>query len=131
MTIKQLSRLYYLNIEIKRDTARLEELRARATNMAQTITGMPRVPGVTDKVGMFAAEIADLENFIEQKIQRCVAERARLERYIAGIPDDRTRLIFTMRFVDGLTYGGIADVMGAGNTAGAIKQTLWRYLKNS
>ncbi len=74
MTLKELSQLYYLNREIERDKARLDELYSKAAGCTQTITGMPHVPGVTDKVGKYAAEIADLRGIIEANIQQCFYE---------------------------------------------------------
>ena len=58
MTLKELSQLYYLNREIEMDKRRLQELEVKALPGAQVITGMPHAPGVTDKVGEYAAEIA-------------------------------------------------------------------------
>lgn len=65
---------------------------------------MPHAPGVTDKVGEYAAEIADLRGIIEAKHQQCLYERSRLERYISSIDDSLLRQIFTYRFVNGLPW---------------------------
>ena len=64
MTLKELSQLYYLNREIEMDQRRLRELEAKALPGAQVITGMPHGTGVVDKVGEYAAEIADLRGII-------------------------------------------------------------------
>lgn len=94
MTLKELSQLYYLNREIEMDKRRLQELEVKALPGAQVITGMPHAPGVTDKVGEYAAEIADLRGIIEAKHQQCLYERSRLERYISSIDDSLLRQIF-------------------------------------
>ena len=129
MTLKELSQLYYLNREIEMDKQRLHELEVQAVSCAPNLTGMPRSPGVSDKVGRYAAEIADLKGIIEAKHQQCLYERSRLERYIAGIEDSLLRQIFTYRFVNGLPWKQVAACIGGGNSAGGVQMACYRYLK--
>ena len=93
MTIKELSKLYYLNREIERDKRRLAELETGAQSCTAKITGMPYGSGVSDKIGNYAADIADLRGIIDANISRCWCELNRLNRYIAGIDDSLTRQI--------------------------------------
>jgi hypothetical protein len=131
MTLKELSQLYYLNREIEMDQRRLRELEVKALPGAQVLTGMPHAPGVTDKVGQYAAEIADLKGLIEAKHQQCLYERSRLERYISGIDDSLTRQIFTYRFISGLPWEQVAACVGPGYTAAAVRQMAHRYIKRN
>jgi len=129
VTLKELSQLYYLNREIEMDKRRLHELEAEAVSISPNLTGMPRSPGVADKVGRYAAEIADLKGIIEAKIQQCTYERNRLERYIMDIDDSLLRQIFTYRFVNGLTWDQVAAHIGGGNNEGNVRMLCYRYLK--
>lgn len=129
MTLKELSQLYYLNREIEMDKRRLQELEVKALPGAQVITGMPHAPGVTDKVGEYAAEIADLRGIIEAKHQQCLYERSRLERYISSIDDSLLRQIFTYRFVNGLPWRQVAACIGGSNTADGVRMMCNRYIK--
>lgn len=129
MTLKELSQLYYLNREIEMDKRRLQELEVKALPGSQVLTGMPHTPGVKDKVGEYAAEIADLRGIIEAKHQQCLYERSRLERYISSIDDSLTRQIFTCRFINGLPWEQVAACIGGGNNAGNVKMVCYRYLK--
>lgn len=131
MTLKELSQLYYLNREIEMDKRRLAELEVKALLGAQVITGMPHAQGVADKVGMYAAEIADLRGIIEAKHQQCLYERSRLERYISDIDDSLTRQVFTYRFVNGLPWEQVAACVGGGNSAGSVRMMCYRYLDKS
>ncbi len=131
MTLKELSQLYYLNREIEMDKLRLQELEARALPGAQAITGMPYGPGAVDKVGRYAAEIADLRGIIEAKLRQCLYERSRLERYIAGIDDSLTRQIFQLRFVNGLPWRQVAACIGGGNTGDGCRKVVKRYLERN
>lgn len=129
MTLKELSQLYYLNREIEMDKQRLQELELKALPGSQVITGMSHTPGITDKVGMYAAEIADLRGIIEAKHSQCLYERSRLERYISSIDDSLLRQIFTYRFVNGLPWEQVAACVGGNNTAGSVRMMCYRYLE--
>ena len=129
MTIKELSQLYYLNKEILQQRKRLGELEALSTNTTPQLSGMPHASGVSDKVAKCAEEITDLKALISLNIQKYWYERNRLERYISGIEDSLTRQVFTLRFVDGLTWVQVAHRIG-GNTEGSVKATCYRYLEN-
>lgn len=131
MTVKELSQLYYLGREIEMDRRRLMELGARVLPGGQAPTGMPHSAGVTDRVGDCAAEIADLRGIIEAKHRQCLCERSRLERYIAGIESSYLRQIFTHRFVEGLTWGQVAQRVGGGNTGDGCRMAVKRYLERS
>lgn len=131
MTLKELSQLYWLNREIEMDQQRLRELELKALPGAQVLTGMPHAPGVVDKVGTYAAEIADLRGIIEAKHQQCLYERSRLERYISSIDDSLLRQIFTYRFVNGLPWEQVAACIGGGNTGDGCRMMVTRYLERN
>lgn len=133
MTLKELSQLYYLNREIERDQERLEKLRASASAPgAPNYGGMPKSPSFENRLERYIAEeIVDLEAIIQAKITQCLHERARLERYIAEIPDSLTRQIFQLRFINGLTWVQIAFSVGGGNTEGSVKMICYRYINKS
>ena len=112
VTTKELSQLYWLNREIERDKERLRELESAAQPGAQKITGMPSGAGVSDKIGNYAAEIADLRGIIDANISRCFYELNRLNRYIASVDDSQMRLILPLRYVNGLSWQQVAFSMG-------------------
>lgn len=128
MTLRELSQLKYLKREIAMDRQRLAELESKALPGAQVISGMPTAAGYGDKLGSYAAEIADLKAVILAKQRRCLAEQRRLEVYIASIDDSFIRQIFTLRFVNGLTWRQVARKMGGNNTTGSVKMIVRRFL---
>lgn len=130
MTLKELSQLYYLNREIEMDQQRLEELRTKASAPGSpNYDGMPKSPSYENRLERYIAEIVDLEAIISAKITQCVHERNRLERYIADIPDSLTRQVFTLRFINGLTWLQVACSIG-NNTEQSVKMICYRYIKN-
>lgn len=132
MTVRELSQLYWLNQEIEEDQQRLHELEIKARSITvPRLSDMPKGGEYENKIEQYAAEIADLQAIIEAKQQQCIHERSRLERYIADIPDSLTRQIFTLRFVNRLSWKGCADHLGGGNTEDGVRQRVYRYLKTA
>lgn len=129
LTKKELSQLYFLNREIERDQKKLQELQAAAEGKAVIITGMPKGTSISDTVGNYAAEIADLKSIIELNIQRCWFELNRLHRYIDSVEDSQMRMILTLRYVNGLNWKQVAYNIGGGNTADSVRMAHNRFLK--
>ena len=130
MTIKELSQLYYLNREIELDRQRLQELEDQRAPKSPVFDGMPRGANKQDsKTERLAAEIVDLQAIIAAKQIQCIHERQRLERYINAIPDSLTRMIFTLRFVNGLPWLQVALHIGGANNEDNVKKICYRYLE--
>ena len=129
MTLQELSKYYKLHERLERNREMLSSLYAAAGPGAQVITGMPHAPGVSDKVGDLAAELWDLQSKIDYLEQRCAEEKKKLEKYIGGIKDDQTRMIFRLRFIHCMTWLQVAEAIGGRNTANSVKLICHRYLK--
>lgn len=131
MTLKELSQLYYLNREIEIDQQRLDELEAIAASPSSPrLSDIPRGTGdAGSKTERLVEEIDDLKALIAAKQIQCIHERNRLERYIDDIPDSMTRMIFKLRFVNGLPWLQVAYSVGGGNTEASVKMACYRYLK--
>ena len=131
MTLKELSQLYYLNREIEMDKERLEALRARASAPGSpNYDGMPKSPSYENRLERYIAEIVDLEAIISAKITQCQHERNKLERYIAELPTSLLRMIFTYRFINGLTWEQVSASIGWRTTADSVRQMCYRYLRD-
>lgn len=108
MTLQELSVLHDLNQEIDMDRRRLLELEAE--------------PGMED-------EVRTVREIIREKQRKNMRERAKLEKWIAGIPDSLTRQVFTLRFVHGYTWIKVAMAVGGDNTANSVLLMAKRYAK--
>ncbi len=129
MTLQELSKYYKLHERLERNREMLSSLYVAAGPGAQVITEMPHAPGVSDKVGDLAAELWDLQSKIDYLEQRCAEEKKKLEKYIGGIKDDQTRMIFRLRFIHCMTWPQVAETIGGRNTANSVKLICHRYLK--
>jgi hypothetical protein len=112
MTKQELSQLYYLNREIEQLKSRLTELDCIATSTSSRITGMPHASGISDKVGKYAAEIADLKELLDLNLKKCFYELNRLNRYIESIEDSQIRMIISLRYINGLSWQQVAFSIG-------------------
>ena len=52
-----------------------------------------------------------------------------VEEFITSIEDSRMRRIVTLRFVDNLSWGKVADRIGGGNTEDSVKKSFYRYME--
>lgn len=130
MTNKELSQLYYLNKEIKQLESKLMELETTAYKATPNLTGMPGSGKCSDKVGRYAAEIADLKALINLNIKKCWHEKRRLERYIQSIDDSLIRQIFFLRYIELKKWEDVAASLGGNNTENSVKQIHSRYLRS-
>lgn len=108
----------------------LQSLRDAACPGAAALTGMPHTPGVKDKVGDLAAEIVDMDarvGFLEEEVK---ASEEQIMPFIQGIDDDQTRLIFRLRFLRGLAWKEVAQVLGRYYTGKSVSDTCYKYLRD-
>lgn len=131
MTLKELSQLYHLNLEIENDQRRLEELEGKILSPSSpNLSGMPRSTVYNNKIESSVADLIDLKAIISAKQQQCIYEYSRLLGYITEIDDSLTREIFTFRFVNGLSWRQVALKIGGNNTEESVKKICYRYLNN-
>lgn len=107
----------------------LASFEAKAHPGAQALTGMPHTPGVSDKVGDLAVEIADLKDQIARLESEIEQKRGQVTQFIVSIENDQTRMIFRLRFLRCLTWSQVADVIGGRNTEDGVKKACYRYLR--
>ena len=133
MTIAELSQLYFLEQEISRYDAKIDELRARrAATSAPAFDREPggSRPGAGDsKVERLTAEIIDLGNLLRLHREQRAIEHQRLERYISTVQDAQVRQIMHLRFEDLLPWQEVAREMHYSEVA--VKKRLYRYLESS
>lgn len=129
MTKKELSKLYYLKKEIEQLRRQIAELEAVATNCSTRITGLPSGKGISDKIGNYAAQIADLKALLDLNLKKCFYELNRLNRYIEEVDEQLIKQIMIYRFENQMSWMQIEKAMGGKNRAESLRKKLYRYLK--
>lgn len=99
MTLQELSKYYDIQMTLEKDREALEGLRQRITPASPQLTGMPRTPGVRDKVGDLAVELADMDERIRWLEEQAAEEKPKVEAYCKSIMDARMYLVFRLRFI--------------------------------
>lgn len=129
MTLKELSKLYYLNKLIERDTNRLAELEARLSPGSMNMSGMPKNPSPKNAIEEIVPLIIEMKDSIVAEQTKYVSERKAIEDYINTIDDYQMRLIMSYRFIDLLTWNQTALLIGGGNTEDSVKKACYRFLR--
>lgn len=128
MSLDELSQLFYLDQKIQHDREQIAMKRARLTNTSVQITGMPHGSGAKDKIGDAMPEIVDDVRKLEEKVQKYKIKKDRIMEWIDGIDDMHVQMIFTLRFVDLMSWQEVADAIGGKNSEYSVKKMAYRYL---
>ena len=113
MTEQELEKLHPLNREIEQYQTRLK---GPDLDPAEYCQGVRHV-------------IVEHRAWVEKHLERIMAERDRLEGYIAAIEDEQTQLIFAYRFAAGMSWKAVAARLEGGLTAAACSKAVGQYLE--
>lgn len=131
MTLQELSQLYHLKSKREKLHDRVMELRSEAASLSlPRLDGMPRAPSRNEsRTERYAVKIADMTTRLAEIEREMIREECRLQRFISGLPDSRTRLILRYRFIDCLTWQQVAKRMGGyTDTEESVKVFFRRFL---
>jgi len=110
MTKKELSKYYYLSIEIAELEAQIKELMDSLVG-SPALTGMPHGSGVGNPVEQKAILMVTLKNKLERRRAKALKQLTKIELYIANIEKAEVRLIFTKRYIQFKRWEDIAREM--------------------
>lgn len=114
MNIRQfLNQHFEINNEINSKLEQIAELRRLGASAPSPIFSESRSVGThSDRVGRTAAKIADLENEINEEIDRLVDLKSRIREIIAAIPDSMQRTILERHYLLGESWEKIGEKVG-------------------
>ena len=130
MTLDELNAHLYLVQKLNTARDMLQSMRESVLR-ASTYDGMPRGSGGSDKVGALAVKLAEQEDVVDLYEQQVSESEKMVKAWISTISDNRTNLIFFLRFVCGYEWQAVADVIGGRNTENAVKSQCYRYLQST
>ena len=127
MTKEELKQIYYLNKEIKMWQRELDRLQCKSLIGGQSLDGMPKGSGMSDKVADLAIEKEEIREIINGKLAEIQVQRKRIMNYINGIEDSLLRQIMFLRNVSCMTWRQIANELGS--TENCVKQIYSRHFR--
>lgn len=127
MTLQRLNE--HLNMVLQLQSARealgsLQSQILKATNY----DGMPHAHEASRNTENLAilleTQLADV-NSLESAVDKSEAE---IRRFVDAIEDNRTKLIFNLRFLCGLKWEAVGRMLGKGVSGDAVRSVCMRYL---
>ena len=106
-----LQQAYRLNELINSNQAELDQLRALSTSISSGDMSEERVqstPSSYDKIGNIVAKIVDLNDTINDEIDRFVDLKTDIHNKIMLIPDNTEKLVLKYRYIEFCTWEQIA-----------------------
>lgn len=131
MTLEYLNQHLELREKLEKAKEMLASFREAAQPSAARLTGMPHAPGVKDKVGDLAVEIADISARIDHLSAEIAKQEPTIEAFVTEISDDQTRMIFRLRFLRGLSWKEVSQILGRFTTEKSVSDLCYKYLKSS
>lgn len=128
MTLHDLNGYLTLLKNLERARESLLDLQDAAVPGAQVLTGMPHAPGVKDKIGNLAVEIADTKTEIERMEAEAKATEAEIDTFIRTIPYVELRTIFRLRYIRILSWEDIAEVFRWRFSETALRKRVNNYM---
>ena len=127
MTREELKQIYYINKEIKMWQRELDRLQCKSLIGGQSLDGMPKGSGMSDKVADLAIEKEEIREIINGKLAEIQVQRKRIMNYINGIEDSLLRQIMFLRNVSCMSWKQIANELGSNENC--VKQIYSRYFR--
>ena len=112
MTKKELSQLFYINLEIKDIKEKIEEIESRYIGAITYTNDRVQTGRISDSTRDIAIKVAELTELYEVKLKELFIQRARIERFIDGIEDSDIRLIVRLRHINCMTWEDIGRELG-------------------
>ena len=127
MDLDKLNRHYEMIEKLRNMQEMYQSMEAKALG-SQKLTGMPHGTDVNDKVSMLAAELADLSGRIDYLKEQVAESANEIREWTNTIEDERTRMIFRLRYLHGYAWCEVADLLPNRLSEEAVKLVCYRYL---
>lgn len=128
MTLAELNGHLDMLTQLKKAKEALQTMQVRILG-AQDLDGMPHSSDASRTTENLAILLeAQLDDVM--RLDRIVERSEKDVRvFVDSIEDNRTKVIFNLRFLCGLKWEDVAAFIGGGNTADAVKAVCYRYLQ--
>lgn len=128
MTLAELNGHLDMLTQLQKAKEALQTMQVRILG-AQNLDGMPHASEASRTTEKLAILLEGQLNDV-MRLERIVDRSEKdVRAFVDAIEDNRTKIIFNLRFICGLKWEDVAAFIGGGNTADAVKAVCYRYLK--
>lgn len=115
----------------------LQEAKESLSNMQARILGASQYDGMphahesarrTENLSIILEGQLETVNRLERIVKK---SEAPVREWIETIDDNRTKLIFSLRFLAGMKWESVAYYIGGRNTTESVKMACYRYLEST
>lgn len=110
MTIKRLSKYYYIKQNIQSIRERLEELET-CYKSAGNLSGMPHSPSNENPLEIKVEKIIILKEKLQHQLDKLIDEEIELQTFIDNIDDVKIQMIVRMRFIELKSWHEISKII--------------------
>lgn len=130
MTLAELNG--HLDMVTQLHTAReiLQDAQARILG-AQQYDGMPHAHEAARRTENLSVFLDSRQRDVDRLEKIVSRSEITVRAFVESIEDSRTRAIFDLRFLCGMTWEDVAFYIGGGNSPDAVKMTCYRYLDST
>lgn len=108
MTKGQLSKYYYLSLEIKEIEEKIQSIRETSVGSTK-LTGMPTSHNNESSLEKRVELLITLSEKLEHRKNKAIEEMTKVEQFLSTIVDSETRLIFNKRYIEFKRWDKIAQ----------------------
>lgn len=128
MTLQDLNGHLDMVVQLQDAKEALSNLEAKILG-AQQFDGMPHSQEASRKTEQLAA-LLEAQREDVRRLERIVARsEVEVKTFIDTIGDNRTRLIFRLRFLCGCKWEDVAELIGGRNNEKTVSMACYNYLK--
>lgn len=132
MDLQRLENFRHLKKAVERCRLQLEEMCASIGNISSVRLG--NVPGGGSMLSVEERTVERLEKLrtiYAYRLERYLAEKVEVEKFIEGIDDVLVQQIVIFRFIEGYKWVRVAMEIGGGNTEDSVRMACKRYLEKT
>ena len=98
---------------------------------AQQYDGMPHGHDASRKVESLSILLKEQSDDVD-RLERIVARSEKnIRKWISSIPDNRTKVIFNLRFLCGMKWEDVSCCIGVDTSSDAARMAVYRYLNQN
>lgn len=95
---------------------------------AQQYDGMPHGHDASRKVENLSILLKEQSDDVDRLERAVVRSEKNIRKWISSIPDNRTKVIFKLRFLCGMKWEDVSCCIGIDTSSDAARMAVYRYL---